>query len=838
MARRTEELRMRLLSAVMNASNPSWPGQCRGGLGPASCSPRCVQTFSSIAAPACTSCHHTTARSGIPFSVRQLAAASTSLQPNAGFAAAGVLRGRAVHTCPALSSSAVAAVQQDADDNDPELCPGRLVEIKRDARAGVLAYVERADGKRNWLVHDCRGTVASLRPQQITYVLPGLYKPEQLQDIDQQAQQDANAELLQLAWEVSEETQLYNVAQMAALLFGDAVQPSQLYAAHRLLTEDHIWFKQAARLPPLFQPRPQKEVDMLVARKEAERKAEEELAQMVAVLKAGITVPVSARPSAQQWKEGSHAAWINMLEAFAFGTATPDQQRESIKVLNAMGMTTIAPTAAKLMRQIGVWGFHDLPELLQSGLLPPFPSHLQAEAQSLIDYPPKDPDSRNRMDLTHLEVITIDDSSTREIDDGVSVEWRQEGDDSAPRYWIHVADPTRWLETGGPLDLEARRRCKTLYLPTGACFMFPDVLATGPFSLRHGEQCCALSIGVDLNTDGSIREQVITPSLISVGRRCTYAEVDQVLEDESSEQQQQRQKDIHVLHAAAQLRNQWRRDQGAVVFNVNSASVKVRDAHLEQPTITIEPDQQDTNANRLVAEMMILAGEAAGRHGKEAGLPMPYRAQAAGQLPTESELAQVPAGLCREVLIRSRMLRSVTTIKEPLPHASLGLQHYVQITSPIRRYNDLLAHWQLKAHLRGVESPLSADDLADAVAEASENLREWGTLEKKSRDYWTALYFAEHQGPMHPGLMLSWYLSDRGLAKVMLQDLGMEVIATVNTPAKAGDQLNIICSQVDVASGIVRFSDTFVAGQPPDGSQATPEDPVPLEADGAADQHP
>ena len=52
------------------------------------------------------------------------------------------------------------------------------------------------------LRHTCRGTVTSLRPQQITYVLPGLYKPEQLQDIDKQAQQHASPELLQLAWEV------------------------------------------------------------------------------------------------------------------------------------------------------------------------------------------------------------------------------------------------------------------------------------------------------------------------------------------------------------------------------------------------------------------------------------------------------------------------------------------------------------------------------------------------------------------------------------------------------------------------------------------------------------
>ena len=82
--------------------------------------------------------------------------------------------------------------------------------------------------------------------------------------------------------------------------------------------------------------------------------------------------------------------------------------------------------------------------------------------------------------------------------------------------------------------------------------------------------------------------------------------------------------------------------------------------------------------------------------GASAGLPLPYRGQAAIVMPSEEELEAVPEGMCREYLIRSRMTRSVCTTSGPLPHAGLGLPGYVQATSPIRRYMDLLAHWQLK----------------------------------------------------------------------------------------------------------------------------------------------
>ena len=70
----------------------------------------------------------------------------------------------------------------------------------------------------------------------------------------------------------SEET--YNVASMAELLFGEATTVHN-YAAHKLLSEDRTFFKQTNRNPARFQPRPQEEVQRLIAKAEAEAKVEE-----------------------------------------------------------------------------------------------------------------------------------------------------------------------------------------------------------------------------------------------------------------------------------------------------------------------------------------------------------------------------------------------------------------------------------------------------------------------------------------------------------------------------------------------------------------------------------
>lgn len=90
--------------------------------------------------------------------------------------------------------------------------------------------------------------------------------------------------------------------------------------------------------------------------------------------------------------------------------------------------------------------------------------NVQEHASQLHTNPPADPDAASRLDLTQQEVLTIDDASTRDIDDGLAVETLPDG---RHKLWVHIADPSRWVQQGDPLDIEARHRAKTLYLPTG-----------------------------------------------------------------------------------------------------------------------------------------------------------------------------------------------------------------------------------------------------------------------------------------------------------------------------------------------------------------------------------
>ena len=116
---------------------------------------------------------------------------------------------------------------------------------------------------------------------------------------------------------------------------------------------------------------------------------------------------------------------------------------------------------------------------------------MQDEAADLIANQPPDLDKTSRIDLTHHTIVTIDDASTTEIDDGLSAEMLPDG---RLRLWVHVADPSRWLQPGDPLDMEARRRATSLYLPTGAgCLAkgFKDNPSTSLCTSFHSKLACS-----------------------------------------------------------------------------------------------------------------------------------------------------------------------------------------------------------------------------------------------------------------------------------------------------------------------------------------------------------
>jgi exoribonuclease-2 len=672
---------------------------------------------------------------------------------------------------------------------------GTLVEfrVQSDRRLGV---VDRPDGKTRWFVVDERGQSHSLAPRQFTYTVSGqMYKPGEIPEFLNQVQPYLDPSSLEVAWELLiEDGETVTPDQMANLLFSESAPP-QCYAAHCLLSEDKLYFKQKGEA---YEPRSAAQV--------AERK------HQIAVESQKAKGQQEFLARVEQALQGEVVEWqridrqrLEALEKYAtlladvitlkvnydsLARACPPPT-SVLETMNMLGRSATPQGAFQLLIDLGWWGPHENLFLRRSSISVQFPHKVLEVAQERLDFPSTDLDT-NRLDLTHLKVYTIDDESTTEIDDGLSWEVLPDGRE---RLWVHIADPTRLLVPDDELDLEARKRGSTVYLPTGMIPMFPEVLATGPMSLVQGKVCCALSFGVILDQVGSVEDYCIHTGLIKPTYRLTYEDVDEMLQLGV-----QAEPEIEAIANWAKIRKNWRYGQGAISINMPEAMIKVKDDDINIDIL------DDSLSRQLVAEMMILAGEVAARYGQTHNIPLPFRGQPQPELPPEEELLQLPAGFVRSCAMRRCMPKSEMSIT-PVRHAGLGLDTYTQATSPIRRYSDLLTHFQLKAHLRGEGLPFSAEQLKEVMMTVSSATQEATMVERQTNRYYALEYLRRHPEEIWQVTVLMWLREDSNLALILLEDLGLQLPMSFRRSVSLGENLLVKVSLADPQKDLIHFQE-------------------------------
>lgn len=661
---------------------------------------------------------------------------------------------------------------------------GALVEfrVQGSPRLGV---VDRPEGKKNWVVQDAQGHAHTLHPRDFTFQIEGSqFQPEQIPQILAEAEAHFDPDSLQIAWELlSESGESTEPAALALLLFSEQ-RPGQCYAAHRLLSEDKIYFK---RKGDRYEPRSAAQVEELQYQieKEAQRQAEwDGFLSRVSQVLGGESL---------EWHKSDRPR-LETLERFALLGDESSQRNAAQEILRALSYSPSAEGAFQLLVDLGLWSIHENLALRRSQIPVQFTETALVMAQHRLADMPPDPDDDARLDLKVLKVYTVDDESTQEIDDGLSLETLADG---RQRIWIHIADPTRWVLPGDALDLEARRRCTTLYLPTGMVPMFPLELAAGPMSLTQGRECCALSFGVVLSDDGAVEDYCIAVSSIKPTYRLTYEDVDEMLDLGI-----QAEPELLAIAHWAKVRQRWRATQGAISIHMPETSIKVTDEDVIDIRVF-----DDSPARQMIAEMMILAGDVAARYGQSHNLVMPFRSQPQPELPSDEELMQLPTGLVRDCAIRRCMPRSEMGIT-PARHATLGLESYSQVTSPIRRYTDLLAHFQIKAHLRGEPLPFSSTEMTELTQGVSSAAYEAVLVERQTKRYW-ALEYLRRQGSdvVWSAMLLRWLREHDRLGLVIFEDLGLELAMRFDRDVELGERLQVRVVHVSPRQDVIRMEE-------------------------------
>ncbi|MDR2343913.1 MAG: RNB domain-containing ribonuclease [Spirochaetaceae bacterium] len=451
------------------------------------------------------------------------------------------------------------------------------------------------------------------------------------------------------------------------------------------------------------------------------------------------------------------AQYIQDIAALALG------KTERSRSLREAGIKETPCAAHRLLLEAGYWK-------------PSFNPHPYRYGVNLVsaDAPVPPPPEKERLDFTSVPAFAIDNEWSADPDDALYFE--ADGSGGGTLY-IHVADPAASVRHGTEADSEALARGVTFYAPEGiSCMITPEALPL--FALGLSETSPALTFKLRINPDCTIDAVDIFRSTVRV-TRLTYADADN---DER----------IAPLMELSSRNVEKRLDLGAALIEFPEVRITI---HGEQ--VEISP-QKEYKSAAAVRECMLLAGEAAAAWALQRGLPFPYITQETGDMP-----GVIHEGLAGSYQLR-RCMRPRSLSTKPGLHWGLGLDIYSQVTSPLRRYTDLLAHQQIRAVLRG-EAPLDNETLLLKLGTAERATLAAARADRATVLHWKLVYLLDRQDSVWDAVLLE---KNGPRAALFIPALGMETSCALGRGAKdllPNDPVKLKLKSVKLAESLANF---------------------------------
>ncbi|KAM0310750.1 hypothetical protein ACHAO8_007805 [Botrytis cinerea] len=334
----------------------------------------------------------------------------------------------------------------------------------------------------------------------------------------------------------------------------------------------------------------------------------------------------------------------------------------------------------------------------------------------------------------HLPVYCIDSVDAHEVDDGVSIERTE----TPNEYWIHVhaADPASRLEAKGEFADEISDRTETIYSPKEVYFLLPSDFVQNNLSLDTNRP--SLTFSAKMNLNGDILDTRISPRTLLDVKFMTPKVVAEVITGSDSTESNitstsstvgspiahtsekrtmlqshqlsdEHKEDLRILHMIGDARLKQRIAQGGVSMSSANVDVSVSPT---AGTIQLQKEESSSPGSKIdtVAPLMLIAAEVAARWCYDRGVPIPYRVTPRNKskkdpmefyrevvLPSLDEHGHPPINIALQYF---RLLGTILPSTIPGPHVAVGVKMMAKCTSPLRRYGDLLLHWQVHAALR------------------------------------------------------------------------------------------------------------------------------------------
>lgn len=436
-------------------------------------------------------------------------------------------------------------------------------------------------------------------------------------------------------------------------------------------------------------------------------------------------------------------------------------QSKHTKILSAINIENTPEAAYKLLLRLKYF----------DPSFNPYPARFDVPKDEEIEVNSPEVD---RTDLTHLHSYAIDNVGSTDADDAISID----GD----KIWVHIADVSAIVVPGSDLDAYAQERASNLYLPEQILHMLP-ISITELCALGISETSNALSVGFVLE-EGEINNIEVIRSLIKV-TNISYDEADDFLD---------KNKHLSKLKAVVEAHKQYRDAHNAISLDLPNVDVRFRD---DLVTITA---QKSSQSRELIAEMMIMAGRAIAKFSVENDIVMPYAIQDEGDFPKETLDNKGSLTLSASFKATKCFKRSATSTK-PLPHYGLGLEAYLRVTSPLRRYLDLLVHQQLSSFISG-EKTLEKDKVKEIIGITNATMPDIGKTTRASNDHYKCLYLMQNPKWQSEGVVVDTR-GDKAL--FMIPEIGMMTQIKFKTLPGLDEKVLLRVGSVDLVERSVNF---------------------------------
>jgi exoribonuclease-2 len=379
---------------------------------------------------------------------------------------------------------------------------------------------------------------------------------------------------------------------------------------------------------------------------------------------------------------------------------------------------------------VGVWTPDENVDLLRYRIPTDFPQPVLKLAQSV---PMTDTfKDSGRVDLTHLNTITIDGQSTLDFDDALSFETR----DDHFLVGIHISDVAQYIKKDDLLDREARSRGSSIYMPDNRISMAPPLLAEHRLSLKKGHLRPAISTMVKISLSGDIISYDIFPSIIRVDQQLSYFEANISAEEGQA---------IAALHDIATRFRETRMSQGAIQITLPEINVWLD----ESGAPMVNRVNRESPGRMLIAEMMILSNWLSARFLAENKTPAIFRSQPK----PKDRILKNGTGTLFQNWMQRKLLNRFVLRTGPEQHCGLGLDAYVTATSPIRKYFDLVTQRQLRAVL-GLETAYTEKEIEEIIGQLAQPMADVGRIQFRRNRFWLLKHLEGRIGEKEEAIVL------------------------------------------------------------------------------------